>query len=146
MCKKERGLVNKVNVELIEKVICQQILYYPVDLEATNVHGLYGEAIAKTYLPPVRIYALIVFNEEATPYLPNVVVDSDSPITILFHKIIRTEDQDLYVRDGDFIPYVKIYYETVTLSEPRKLFGQVNHSFEIAGTCLRARRGLCDAT
>ena len=49
--KKERDLVKQVNDELIEKVIGQQILYYPIDMERTNFNDLYGEAIEKTYLP-----------------------------------------------------------------------------------------------
>ncbi len=144
--KKERDLVKQVNDELIEKVIGQQILYYPIDLETTHFHDLYGEAIKKTYLPPLRIYALIEFNEEATSYESSVGVDADSKITVYFHKRRLTEDQDLFAREGDFILYGKIYYEIVKLSEPRKLFGQVGHTFEIAATCQRARRGLFDAT
>ena len=143
---KERDLVKQVNDELIEKVIGQQLLYYPIDLEATNFHDLYGEAIEKTYLPPIRIYALVDFNEETTSYLPNIGVDADSMITVHFHKRRLTEDQDLFVREGDFVLYGKIYYEIVKLSEPRKLFGQVDHSFEISATCKRARKGLFDAT
>ena len=43
--------------------------------------------------------------------------------------------------------YGDYYYEIVNLSEPTKLFGQVEHSFEIAATCARrARKGLFDAT
>ena len=144
--KKERDLVKQVNDELIEKVIGQQILYYPIDLEATNFHELYGEAVQKTYLQPVRVYALIDFNEETTSYLQDVGLDSDSMITAYFHKRRLTEDQDLFVREGDFVLYGKIYYEIVKLSEPRKLFGQVDHSFEIAATCRRARKGQFDAT
>ena len=47
--KKERDLVKQVNDELIEKVIGQQILYYSIDLETTNFHDLYGEAIRKNF-------------------------------------------------------------------------------------------------
>ena len=144
--KKERDLVKQVNDELIEKVIGQQILYYPIDLEATDFHELYGEAVQKTYLPPVRVYALVDFESETTSYLQNIGIDSDSMITVYFHKRRLTEDQDVFVRDGDFILYGKIYYEIVKLSEPRKLFGQVDHSFEIAATCRRARKGQFDAT
>ena len=144
--KKERDLVKQVNDELIEKVIGQQILYYPIDLEATNFHELYGEAVAKTYLPPIRVYALVEFESETTSYLSDIAVDADSMITVFFHKRRLTEDQDLFVREGDFVLYGKIYYEIVKLSEPRKLFGQVDHSFEIAATCRRARRGQFDAT
>jgi hypothetical protein len=144
--KKERDLVKQVNDELIEKVIGQQILYYSIDMETTNFHELYGEAIEKTYLPPIRIYTLVEFNDEATSYLPDAGIDSDSTITVYFHKRRLTEDQDVFVREGDFVLYGKIYYEIVKLSEPRKLFGQVDHSFEIAATCRRARKGLFDAT
>jgi hypothetical protein len=59
LAKKNEILVKQVNDELIEKVIGQQILYYPIDMEATNFHDLYGEAIEKTFLPPVRVYALV---------------------------------------------------------------------------------------
>ena len=64
--KKERDLVKQVNDELIEKVIGQQVLYYPIDLRATKFHELYGEAIKKTYLPPIRIYALVEFTDYST--------------------------------------------------------------------------------
>jgi len=144
--KKERDLVKQVNDELIEKVIGQQILYYPIDLEITNFHELYGEAIEKTYLPPVRVYALVEFTEYQTSYMENVGVDKSWEILIHFHRRRLTEDQDLYVREGDFVLYGDYFYEIVKLSEPQKLFGQVDHSFEIAATCKRARKGLFDAT
>jgi hypothetical protein len=50
------------------------------------------------------------------------------------------------VREGDFILYGSNYYEILTLSEPRELFGQVDHRFEISAKCVRAREGLFDAT
>ena len=144
--KKERDLVKQVNDELIEKVIGQQILYYPIDLEITNFHELYGEAIEKTYLPPIRVYALVEFTEYQTAYMDNVGIDKSWEILVHFHRRRLTEDQNLYVREGDFVLYGDYFYEIVKLSEPQKLFGQVDHSFEIAATCKRARKGVFDAT
>jgi hypothetical protein len=144
--KKERDLVKQVNDELVEKVIGQQILYYPIDMEATNFHDLYGEAIEKTFLPPIRVYALVNFDEEGSSYLDSVGIDSMSQITVHFHKRRLTEDQDLFVRQGDFVLYGERYYEIVKTSSSRKLFGQVNQTFEISATCKRARKGLFDAT
>jgi hypothetical protein len=144
--KKERDLVKQVNDELIEKVIGQQILYYPIDLETTKFHPLYGEAIEKTYLPPVRVFALVKFDQDDTSYLDSVGIDNMSTVTIHFHKRRLTEDQDLYVREGDFVLYGDIYFEIVQLATQRKLFGQVNHTFEISVIAKRARRGLFDAT
>ena len=144
--KKERDLVKQVNDELIEKVIGQQILYYPIDLETTRFHDLYGEAIEKTFLSPIRVYALVEFTEFSTKYMENVGVDAESEILVHFHKRRLEEDQDLYVREGDFVLYGDKYYEIVTLSKPKNLFGQVEHSFEIAAKCRKARKGLFDAT
>ena len=144
--KKERDLVKQVNDELIENIIGQQILYYSIDMQATNFHDMYGEAIEKTYLPPVRVYALVKFDKEESSYLEGMGIDSASAVTVNFHKRRLNEDQDMFVREGDFILYGKTYYEIVKLLEPRKLFGQVNHTFEISAICTRARKGLFDAT
>lgn len=144
--KKERDLVKQVNDELIEKVIGQEILYYPIDMERTNFHPLYGEAIHKTYLSPVRIYALVEFTEYSTTYMENVGIDKMWEIQVHFHKRRLNEDQNVEVREGDFVLYGDFYYEIVKLSEPRKLFGQVGHSFEVSATCKRSRKGLFNAT
>ena len=63
---KERDLVKQVNDELIERVIGQVVAYYPIDLQHTNFHPLYNEAITKTFLPPVRVYALVDYGGEET--------------------------------------------------------------------------------
>ena len=67
-------------------------------------------------------------------------------INVYFHERRLTDDQNLYVRQGDFVLYGDLYYEIVKLSSPRKLFGQVDQTFETMATCKRARRGLFDAT
>ena len=46
----ERDFVKQINDEVIEKVIGQQILYFPIDRTVTNYHPLYGEAIEKITL------------------------------------------------------------------------------------------------
>ena len=143
---KERDLVKQVNDELIEKVVGQQILYYPIDMVNTKFHDLYGEAVEKTFLPPIRIYALVESTELATDYMNGVGIDKTWEINVRFHNRRLEEDQNLYVREGDFVLYGEYYYEIVKLSEDRKLFGQVDHDFELSARCRRARQGLFDAT
>ena len=140
--KKERDLVKQVNDELIEKVVGQQILYYPIDLETTLFHDLYGEAIEKTFYPPVRVYAMVEFQSIETNFLENLSLDKSTKIKIMFHKRRLTEDQELFVREGDFVKYGEVFYEIVKLIEPKLLFGQVEHRFEIHAECIRARDGL----
>ena len=141
--KKERDLVKQVNDELIERVIGQQVIYYPIDLETTNFHSLYGEAIEKTFLPPIRVHALIDFEGLETT-TETYGLDKNVNITVHFHKRRLTEDQNLFVREGDFVQYGNTYYEIVTLSEPREIFGQADRRIEVSAKCIRAREGLFD--
>ena len=69
-------------------------------------------------------------------------VDRIESITVAFHKRRLTEDQDLFVREGDFVQYGDFLYEILTLEEPQWLYGQVESSFEIVAKCVRAREGL----
>jgi len=144
--KKERDLVKQVNDELIERVIGQTIVYYPIDQQTTNYHPLYGEAINKNFLPPIRVYALVEFEGIKTKYQSNIGLDKDVSIIVHFHKRRLTEDQDLYVREGDFVLYGDTYYEIVILAEPKQLYGQIDHLLEISAKCTRAREDLFDAT
>ena len=144
--KKERDLVKQVNDELIEKIIGQQIVYYSIDLETTNFHPLYGEAIEKTFLPPVRVYALVEYTNYSTEYMEGAGIDKIWEINVHFHKRRLEEDQNMYVREGDFVLYNGNYHEIVTLSEPKLLFGQEDQEFEIVAKCRRARKGMFDAT
>jgi len=144
--KKERDLVKQVNDELIERVIGQQVVYYPIDLERTNYHPLYGEAINKSFLPPVRVFVLVEFDGIQTKFDANIGLDKEASITVHFHKRRLTEDQDLFVREGDFVLYGNIYYEITILAEPKQIFGQISHKMEISAKCVRAREGLFDAS
>jgi len=141
---KERDLVKQVNDELIERVIGQQITYYPISIEHTNYHPLYGEAIKKTFLPPVRVYALVDWEGSDTT-TSNLGIDRKSSITVHFHKRRLVEDQDLYVREGDFVAYGSNYYEIVMLGEPREIFGQTEHKMEVVAKCIKAREGIFNA-
>ena len=61
------------------------------------------------------------------------------------HKRRLTEDQDLFVREGDFVRYGTIFYEISKLIEPKLLYGQPEARFEIQAECIRARDGLFNA-
>jgi hypothetical protein len=139
---KERNLVKQVNDELIERVIGQQVAYFAIDIDRSPFHPLYGEAIQKTFLPPVRVYALVKWEGQTQSFTQNVGIDKATSIEIHFHKKRLTEDQDLFVREGDFVLYGDRYYEIAQTSEPKQLFGQVENKFEIMAKCIRAREGM----
>ena len=142
---KERDLVKQVNDELIERVVGQTIIYYPIDIERTNYHSLYNEAIVKTFLSPVRVHALVSFKGEETA-TDKYGIDKTINLTVHFHKRRLTEDQNLFVREGDFIAYGKNYYEIVKLAEPKELFGQADRRIETIADCIKSREGYFDGT
>jgi len=142
---KEKNLVKQVNDEIIERVVGQQVLYFPIDIDNTNFHHLYGEAIEKTFLHPIRVYALVEFQGIETSDMDNFALDKTTKITINFHRRRLTEDQNLFVRVGDFVRFGSVFYELVKLIEPKLLYGQPESRFEIQGECIRAREGLFNA-
>ncbi len=142
--KKEKDLVKQVNDEIIERVVGQQVLYFPIDIQHTNFHPLYGEAIEKTFLPPVRVYARVEYGGIETKFADNIGIDKDTPLKVMFHKRRLTEDQNLFVREGDFVRFGSNYYEITKLTEPKLLFGQEDTQFEILAECIKARQGTFD--
>tara|TARA_B100000700_G_scaffold322979_1_gene425785 strand:+ start:782 stop:1270 length:489 start_codon:yes stop_codon:yes gene_type:complete len=143
--KKERDLVKQINDEVIERVVGQTVLYYAISTEHTDYNEIYGEAIVKNFYNPIRVHALVKWDSQETR-TTGLGVDRIERITVYFHKRRLTEDQNLFVREGDFVYFGDRFYEVLTLQEPRWLFGQVENSFEIMATCVRAREGLFDAT
>ena len=139
--KKEKDFVKQVTDEVIERVIGQTVIYYPISLEHTNFHDIYGEAIDKNFLDPIRVYAMVKY-ESQTTRTTNYGVDRIEKISVAFHKRRLAEDQDLFVREGDFIQYGEHFYEILSLVEPKWLYGQVETKYEIAASCVRAREGL----
>ena len=141
---REKDLVKQVNDEIAERVVGQQVLYFPISVEHTDYNDIYGEAIEKTFMDPIRVYASVKYDGQATS-TTNLGIDRIETITVSFHKRRISEDQDLFVREGDFVMFGAHYYEILTLEEPKWLFGQVDSSFEIIAKCTRAREGLFDA-
>jgi hypothetical protein len=138
--KKERDLVKQVNDELSERVIGQPIAYYPISLEDSNFNDTYGEAIEKVSLPPIRVYALVEVENEQTN--ERYGYEYQTKLTVNFNRRRLVEDQDLYVRVGDFVQYGDLFYEIVrTYNDTRYYFGQVEHKFQISAECVRAREG-----
>ena len=74
-----------------------------------------------------------------------MTLDKKTGLKVMFHKRRLTEDQDLFIREGDFVRYGSIFYEIVKTNEPKHLFGQADTQFEIIADCIRARDGVFNA-
>lgn len=141
---KEKDLVKQFNDELLERIIGQDILYYPIDEKTTDYHPVYGEAIEKNYLSPIQVYALVEWEGTEELASDKFNVDKRAKIMVHFQKRRLTEDKNLYVRVGDFVLYDERMYEIVSLKEPKRLFGQDQSIFDITAECIKARKGLFD--
>ena len=93
----------------------------------------------------MRVHVLVEWEGIKTS-TPHFGLDKEASLVLHFHKRRLTEDQNLFVREGDFVVYGSIYYEIVTIDEPREIFGQAEKRIEISAKCIRAREGLFDAT
>ena len=102
---KERNLVKQVNDELIERVIGQQVVYYPIDQTITNYNDLYGEAIEKSFLPPIRVYALVDYQSTETKADESVGIDKSNTITLYFHKRRLLRNSQSFSQFFLHIPY-----------------------------------------
>lgn len=138
---KERDFVKQINDEVIERVIGQTIVYYPMSRENTNYHQVYGEAIQKSFLSPIKVLALIDWEGDKTE-AQAFGIDRKSSIVVKFHKRRLTEDQNLFVREGDFVLFGDTFYEIVSINEPKILFGQIDHKFEVIAKCIKARESV----
>jgi len=141
---KERNLVKQINDEIIERVIGQTITYYPISREHTNYHRIYGEAIEKSFLSPIKVQALVEWEGSKTE-TKVFGVDRVASLTVKFHRRRITEDQDLYVREGDFLLYGDTFYEIASIAETKNLFGQTDHKFDVIAKCIKARESLFNA-
>ena len=138
---KERNLVKQVNDELAERVLGQTIAYYPISIEESNFNDIYGEAKEKVSLPPVRVFAYVEVQNDQTN--TKYGYEYQTKLTVNFHRRRLVEDQNLFVRVGDFVQYGDVFYEIVkTYNDTRYYFGQVEHKFQVSAECVRARRGL----
>jgi len=148
--KAERNFVKQITDEVVEKIVGEQILYFPIDVERSDFHPLYGEAIKKTFLPPVRVYSIIEY-VGSDRVQEQYGFDTLYNINIHMHKRRLTEDQNLFARLGDFVQYDSMYFEIVDIFEPRYLFGQdsaftsTETAVEVTAVAKQARQGLFNA-
>jgi len=140
---KERNFQKQIAEEIIETVMNQLVIYYAIDHDATEYHSIYGEAIKKTFYPPIRVMTVVEwFGEETTTDVYNI--DKKPKIKVYFSHRRLTEDQGLMVQSGDFIRYGRDTFEIVNLNEDQELFGTFNYKVEIVADCIKARNDLFD--
>ncbi len=141
--KPERDFQKQISDELLERVVSQQLIYFAIDINNSKYHPLYGECLKKVFYPPIVIKSILVEFEDGKTETGTYGMDKKSSMIVHFSSRRINEDQNLYVREGDFVKYGEYYYEIVSLVSPRPIFGQIEQfRIEISAKCIRARKEL----
>lgn len=134
----EINFINSISKELIQRIVGQEVIYYSVSEEHTKTNDLYDEAIKKTVFTPVRINALIMY-ENPVQTNNNFTIDTQYRIECYFHKWELAE-RHVDIKEGDFIQFGTIVYEIETVTEPQIVFGQIENKVMSKVSCRVARQ------
>ena len=117
--------------EVVDDVVQNIITLFKINLNETKVN-IYGEAMNKTWLPGVNLYALVDREAESTRYEG---FGSDTDQNIIF-KVDRfkCEEINVYPEIGDVILYNNSYFEIDNTTEIQFAGGQPYNSFSIVIT------------
>ena len=92
-------------------------------------------------MPPVRVFAYVEVQNDQTN--TKYGYEYQTKLIVNFHRRRLVEDQNLFVRVGDFVQYGDVFYEIVkTYNDTRYYFGQIEHKFQISAECVKAREGV----
>jgi hypothetical protein len=121
------SLFNKINRELINNVISQEVGYYKISLNNT-VSNLYEESINKTYNDPVLIPCLIERTQQ-TWVETDIGIDLNQSITFRFLRDYLLEI-NIVPEIGDIVLWSNNFYEINSLIENDLILGKnPNYSY-----------------
>jgi len=114
--------------ELVDDVVQNIITLFKINLNETKVN-IYGEAMNKTWMPGVNLYALVDKEAESTRY-EGFGSDTDQSITFKVDRF-KCEEINVYPEIGDVILYNNSYFEIDNTDEVQFAGGQPYNSFSI---------------
>lgn len=136
---KELCLISKINKELIQEFVGQEVIYYAISEDHTRSHRLYQESITKVWFSPVRINARVEWDNPGVD-TTNMTLDSKYTLNVYFHTD-ELRERNVVPRDGDFIEYGQVVFEITAVTQPQLVFGQVNNRIMTKCVCVPSREG-----
>jgi len=126
-------MFKKVNNELIDNVIQQEVDVYTLSLTNTE-SNLYGEASAgKTYYRPVRLTCLLERGDQAYVADDQFGSDVTQQMTFRFLKP-KLRELNLVPKAGDIVEVRGVYYELDQINENQFILGKDNDYGKSVGT------------
>ncbi len=135
---REVAFYNGVNKELLQKIICQKIIYYSVSEEDTRSHRLYSEAVSKSVYDPVEINCLVLY-QEPEQKVGQFTIDTIRKLEVYFYQE-ELRERELIPREGDFVKFGDVMYEIEKLNEPQLIYGQIEKEVMVKAVCRSSRQ------
>ena len=116
-------LVN-INRELLKDIVEQEVLIYKLSIADTSTN-LYGEALEKSYLEPVKLNCLITRGDQiynVDEFGPDL--GREASFALLRRDL---EDIQLVPGVGDIVMWHEDYYEVDSVKENQLFYGRNNN-------------------
>jgi hypothetical protein len=136
---KEIAFIASISNELVDKVNAQEVKYYAISLEHSNPHRLYNEEINKVWMPAVKTFGMVNWDN---PNTVQTIFGSDSQFKLeveFFPEELTA--RNLVPKEGDFIEYGQVFFEITSVTQPRSIYGQINNKVMTKCTCVPSREG-----
>jgi hypothetical protein len=127
---KDFNLLVNINRELLQDVIEQEILLYKLNIVDTSTN-LYGEALEKTYLEPIKLNCLITRGDQVYD-VNELGVDLGRQASF---AILKQDLRDINTVSevGDIVMWQEDYYEVDAIKENQLFYGR-DSDYNIART------------
>ncbi|MHB8407956.1 MAG: hypothetical protein ACYDHY_07720 [Acidiferrobacterales bacterium] len=136
---REIEFINVVTQELIQHVVGEEINYYAISKENTKTNKLYRETVKKVWAPPVKVNALVYWDNPQTTSTP-IGQDSKYEVEVYIHAK-ELVDRNLVASEGDFVEYGQVFFEITSATQPQLVFGQINNRVMWKLVCVPSRQG-----
>lgn len=141
---REIDFIADVTKELIKDVVGQTIFYYKVREDLSNVNDVYDEAPHKVFSDPVEIEARVEWT--SGEYSTTKFGTEQRYTNTVYIQWRDLTDKDLteVVAAGDFYSYDAIFFEIVSVTFEKQVYGQIEYYTGITLKGVQARRGQID--
>lgn len=117
------SMFRKINDELLDDVIQQEVDYYVLSLDNTQAN-MYGEAAqGKSYYRPVRLTCLLERGDQVYVADDQFGMDVSQPMTFRFLRP-KLRDLNLLPKAGDIVEVRGLYYELDQINENQFVLGK----------------------
>ena len=119
------SMFRKINNELIEDVIQQEVEYYVLSLQNTQANQ-YGEAAqGKSYYKPVRLTCLLERGDQTYVADDQFGMDVTQQMTFKFLRP-KLKEVNVLPKAGDIVEVRGLYYELDQINENQFILGKDN--------------------